>query len=38
MKIAEIQKYIELYNTENHLFKVIGPSVRKRGYFLFDEF
>lgn len=38
MKIIEIKKYIELYDTENYLFKVIGPSVKKRGFFLFDEF
>ena len=38
MKIDGIKRYIELYDTENYLFKVIGPAVRKRGYFLFDEF
>lgn len=38
MKIPEIKKYIGLYDTENYLFKVIGPVVRKRGCFLFDEF
>lgn len=38
MKIQNIQKYIELYNTESHLFKVVGLQVRERGYFLFEEF
>ena len=38
MKIAEIKKYMELYDTEGYLFKVIGPNVVGRGYFLFDEF
>lgn len=38
MKISEIKKYIELYDTENYLFKVIGPNVKGRGYFMFDEF
>lgn len=38
MKIPEIKKYIELYNTENYLFTVVGPRVKARGYFLFDEF
>lgn len=38
MKITEIKKYIELYDTENYLFKVIGPRAKERGCFLFDEF
>ncbi len=38
MKIPEIKKYIELFDTENYLFKVIGPNVKKRGYYQFDEF
>lgn len=38
MKIVDIKKYIELYDTESYLFKVIGPNVKKRGYFLFEEF
>lgn len=38
MKIPEIKRYVRLYDTENYLFTVIGPAVRERGYFLFDEF
>jgi len=38
MIIKDIQKYIELYDTERYLFYVIGPKVRKRGYLIFDEF
>lgn len=36
--IADIKKYIELYNTEDYLFKKIGPAGKKRGYFTFEEF
>ncbi|MCR4334462.1 MAG: hypothetical protein NUV47_01905 [Patescibacteria group bacterium] len=38
MKIPDIKKYIDLYGTENYLFKIIGPKVKERGYFLFEEF
>lgn len=38
MKIPGIKNYIDLYDTENYLFKVIGPRVKKRGHFLFSEF
>ena|SRR3989344_1999324 len=38
MKIREINKYIELYDAESCLFKVVGPAVKKRGYLFFDEF
>lgn len=38
MKIPEIKKYIELYGDENYLFKVVGPTVKERGYFMFSEF
>lgn len=38
MKIKQIKKYIQLYDTESYLFKVIGSNVKKRGYLLFDDF
>jgi len=38
MKIANLQKYIELYDAENYLFTVVGPNARKRGCLIFDEF
>lgn len=38
MKIKEINKYIDLYDTEKYLFRVIGPSVKERGYLSFDDF
>lgn len=38
MRINDLQKYIELYDTEKHLFDVVGPSVNKRGYLIFEEF
>ncbi len=37
MKIPNIKKYIEIYG-EGYLFNVIGPRVKKRGYFKFSEF
>ncbi len=37
MKISNIRKYIEIYG-ESYLFKVIGPAVKEKGYFLFNEF
>lgn len=38
MKIKGIDKYIKLYNIENHLFGFIGPNAKERGFLLFDEF
>ena len=38
MEIKEINKYIGLYDTEKHLFQVVGPSVQVRGYLSFDDF
>ena len=38
MKINDVKKYIDLYDTEGYLFRVIGPKAKVRGYLLFDEF
>jgi len=38
MKIKNIQRYLDLYNTEDHLFRVMGPRIRRRGFINFDEF
>jgi len=38
MKIKNIQKYIELYDTERYLFEVISPKVKKNGYLSFNDF
>lgn len=38
MVIKDIQKYIELYDTEKYLFSVIGVGAKKRGFLTFDEF
>ncbi|OGN22756.1 MAG: hypothetical protein A2915_02335 [Candidatus Yanofskybacteria bacterium RIFCSPLOWO2_01_FULL_41_34] len=38
MKIANIHKYITLYDTEKYLFDVVGPSVKERGYLSFEDF
>jgi len=38
MKIKQIEKYIQLYNIENYLFKVVGPNVKEKGYLSFDDF
>ncbi len=38
MQIPEIRKYIDLYDTEQYLFKVVGPCAKARGYLTFDEF
>lgn len=38
MKIKNIQKYIELYDTEKYLFEVISPKVKKSGYLSFNDF
>jgi thermostable 8-oxoguanine DNA glycosylase len=38
MKISDVKKYIDLYDTESYLFKIIGPKIRERGFLLFSEF
>lgn len=38
MKIKNIKKYIELYDTEKYLFEVISPRVKKNGYLSFNDF
>ena len=38
MKLLEAQKYLDLYNIEDYLFKIIGSRARKRGFLEFDEF
>lgn len=38
MKIKEIKKYIELYDTEKYLFKIIGLDIKKKGFLLFEDF
>lgn len=38
MKIKNINKYIELYDTEKYLFEVISPKVKKSGYLSFNDF
>lgn len=38
MKIKEIQKYVELYDTTSYLFKVVGFRTRKNKYLSFDDF
>lgn len=38
MIIKNIQKYIELYDTERYLFDMVGPKAKKRGYLIFDQF
>lgn len=38
MKLEDIKKYIALYDIESYIFNIIGPSVKKRGYFTFEEF
>lgn len=40
MKINQknIKKYINLYNQEDYIFKVIGPAIRKKKYVKFSEF
>ncbi|HPT66016.1 MAG TPA: hypothetical protein PK257_01745 [Candidatus Woesebacteria bacterium] len=38
MKIKNIKKYIELYDTEKYLFEVISPKVKKSGYLSFNDF
>ena len=38
MKIANIRKYLDLYDQEKYLFEKLGPAIRRRGYMKFDEF
>ncbi len=38
MKIKNIKKYIELYDTEKYLFEIISPKVKEKGYLSFDDF
>ena len=38
MKLANLKKYLSLYNQEDYLFNFIGPQIRKRGFMKFDEF
>lgn len=38
MIIKDIQKYIELYDTERYLFNVVGPKAKQRGFLNFSEF
>lgn len=38
MKIKEVEKYIELYDTEKYLFSIIGPNVKKNGFLSFEDF
>lgn len=38
MKIHNTKKYLDLYNIEDYIFKIIGPRIRKRGFIEFDDF
>jgi thermostable 8-oxoguanine DNA glycosylase len=38
MKIKEIEKYIQLYDIEKYLFKIIGPKVKEKGFLSFEDF
>lgn len=38
MKINDTKKYLDLYNIEDYLFRIIGPRIRMRGFIEFDEF
>ena len=38
MKIRNAKKYLDLYNTEDYLFKIIGPRIKLRGFIEFNEF
>ena len=38
MIIKDIQKYIELYDTEAYLFRVVGIRAKERGFLTFDDF
>jgi len=37
MKI-DLKKYLKLYSTEDYLFDILGPQIKKRGYIKFEEF
>jgi len=38
MKIRNAKNYLDLYNIEEYLFKVIGPRIRERGFIEFNDF
>src|SRR3989344_1550050 len=38
MIIDDAKKYLDLYNVEDYLFRVIGPRIRKQGFIEFYEF
>lgn len=38
MKIVDLQKYIDLYDTQKYLFEVVGPRANKKGYLTFEAF
>jgi thermostable 8-oxoguanine DNA glycosylase len=38
MTIADIGTWVELYDTRRYLFDIVGPRVRERGYYQFEEF
>lgn len=38
MKINDAKKYLDLYNIEDYLFRIIGPRIRERGFIEFDDF
>lgn len=38
MKINDTKKYLDLYNIEDYLFKVVGLRIREQGFVEFDEF
>ncbi len=38
MQINKAKNYLDLYNIEEYLFKVIGPRIRERGFVEFDDF
>lgn len=38
MKIDDLKKYIELYDTEKYLFDIVGSEASKKGYLTLEEF
>jgi len=38
MKIRNAKNYLDLYNIEEYLFKVMGPRIRERGFIEFNDF
>jgi thermostable 8-oxoguanine DNA glycosylase len=38
MEKIDFKKYVMLYSLEDHLFSVVGPQIKKRGYMTFDDF